>query len=50
MTVLGMSGAGTSEGELVSSLRERLLAEPEAVIFEDTMMAVGQAFDYSPKR
>lgn len=47
-----LSAAGaTSEGEVVvSSLRERLVSEPEGVAFEDTMAAVEQAFEYTPKR
>ena len=51
LTVMGM-GRGQSEqlGEAATAFRQRLVGEPQSVVFEDTMAAVEEGFDYSPKR
>jgi len=41
------AGGQVSAGE---GLRQRLAEEPESVMFEDTMTAIADGFDYTPKR
>lgn len=43
---MGAKGQVSAAGEL----RARLDEEPESVMFEDTMAAIADGFDYSPKR
>lgn len=52
LTVMGMgAGQQTSElGAAATAFRQRLVDEPQSVVFEDTMAAVTEGFDYSPKR
>lgn len=53
LTVMGM-GADQQEvsglGEAATAFRQRLVDEPQSVVFEDTMAAVTEDFDYTPKR
>lgn len=48
LTVMGAAAAGG--GEQVAGLRQRLSEEPESVMFEETMAAIEDGFDYTPKR
>lgn len=56
LTVLGATaggpeaGAGAGAAAAVAGLKQRLSEEPESVMFEDTMAAIEDGFDYSPKR
>lgn len=43
-------GMGGGESEVSEAFRQRLVDEPEAVMFEDTMGAIAKGFDYTPKR
>lgn len=47
LTVMGMGGG---ESEVSEAFRQRLVAEPESVMFEDTIGAIAEGFDYTPKR
>lgn len=53
LTVMGL-GADQQEvselGEAATAFRQRLVDEPQSVMFEDTMAAVTEYFDYTPKR
>lgn len=58
LTVMGASAAAaeggqvseTGAGAAVAGLRQRLAEEPDSVMFEDTMAAIEDGFDFSPKR
>lgn len=48
---MGMGGGQSEQlGEAATAFRQRLVDEPQSVVFEDTMTAVEEGFDYSPKR
>lgn len=48
---MGAASDQVSElGGAATELRQRLADEPEAVVFEDTMAAILESFDYTPKR
>lgn len=46
LTVMRMGGGG----EASSTFRQRLTEEPDMVVFEDTMGAIADDFEYAPKR